>query len=122
MDWKKKSYLAGTTTLVYDVNHNYIGEGVLVHDFSSDGGTIPEIKMNCGKIILGSECWWIPMEETERKPIYCRICGSTASLRPEYGGGGDIHAVDEEGYTYTCSDTLRTHEETLKHLINYIAK
>ena len=88
-DWKKKDYPAGTPVNVQDIHGKSLGVGILLTDYheeeySEDEGLelpmepdalaealvgleidMPKIQLADGGIILGCECWWIPVEECE---------------------------------------------------------
>jgi hypothetical protein len=66
-DWKKRRYESGSEVHVHDINQKYIGIGVLMCDYDIDDEDppMPEIKMPDGSMLLGCECWWIPVEEVK---------------------------------------------------------
>ena len=66
MDWKNKKLAVGTEVKVFDVDHKPLGVGTLLHEYDaeSEDNLMPEIRMPDGRIILGCECWWIPVAET----------------------------------------------------------
>lgn len=74
-EWTDKPWAAGTQVEVFDLDNKKIGVGTLVKDYvpitdrDEDydiDANMPEIRMEDGRVILGCDCWWIPVEVTEQ--------------------------------------------------------
>ena len=70
-DWVQRQFPAGTAVEVQGLDGTLLGVGQLVNPFDADDDSddweIPQIKMLDGRIIEGSECWWIPVSETRQR-------------------------------------------------------
>lgn len=71
MDWKRRRYGPGTPVMVAVCTRKGrtrpIQRGILLTRYDADSeamGDMPRIKIHSGRVVLGCECWWIPVAET----------------------------------------------------------
>jgi hypothetical protein len=64
-EWTEKFWTSGTEVEVFNNNNTPIGTGVLLSDYNplnEDDQSAPEIQLEDGKVLSGTECFWIPSE------------------------------------------------------------
>lgn len=84
-DWKQKCYRPGTRVMVAVCTRKGrtrpFEPGILLSRYDSDSEDLqmPRIKIHSGRVVLGCECWWIPLAEIRPLP---RSCRPSLSLSP----------------------------------------
>lgn len=65
--WSNQTWIAGTRVRVLECFPNgktkYLGFGLLVNDYYPNlNENLVSIRMPNGRLISGTECWWVPEE------------------------------------------------------------
>jgi hypothetical protein len=97
-DWRDKVWASETEVGVYSLDNQKLGVGNLVNIYDPESDDIPEIRMSDGSIVLGCDCWWIPVEVCRNEMSQLGVNEYTVRVRAKgYDGLTlDVHVLAKD--------------------------